>query len=480
MSVTGRIRADLWTKQSAVIIVALLVEASVLLAAYLTSPLYVMLASLAVLWLVACFLDSILGVYAIAMTIASPFFLYLDRQQSTVLVAGLIAGAIGLFIFGWDSSENRPRTQLDKAAFFFVTYMALNCISSVYRGNNWLPVLNEFIPIAEMYAAYWLASRIPFNRKHAQQLLIFVLALVAARATWQLALFFAGKADTITPPVYKSADRAMIPLFGVWFVRLIDPLLGLHVGASLAIFLASPVGFVRRLAAFTLAATGCALVLSFERAELLAAIVCVLVVLYFRRKQLLKIYARLAIILVVSVVGLTLLGSLFKGFSVGLADVLIARMIDYTRQQLFDPQNSLQQLRLLELVTVKNAFVSAPLVGLGLGSGVGTDVFGGTGTEYVPIHDYFLGLLANSGLVGFGLLTYLVYQTFRRLLFIHRTSQSSFERSWVTFSVVSMVWYGIFVAFHPVFSAYHIPALLGVYVGVTISMARVGKFLRVS
>src|SRR5271168_2008662 len=140
----------------------------------------------------------------------------------------------------------------------------------------------------------------------------------------------------------------MIPLFGVWFVRLIDPLLGLHVGASLAIFLASPAGPFRRLAAFTLGASSCALVLSFERAEWLATIVCILIVLYFRRKQILKIYARLAAVLLVLVLGLTLLGTLFKGFSVGLADALAERMIGYTREQLFDPQNSLQRVRLLE------------------------------------------------------------------------------------------------------------------------------------
>lgn len=469
LSTTASLRESHPHPQGLIISVWIAAEIVILVFGILFSPAYVLAAFVGICWVIGCFSYPIIRPLAIALVVASPFFLYLDRVQSIVVVGVLIGGAFLVALLSGASIQLRSRTAIDSAALAFTAYMALNCAWGIYRGNNSIFAVNDLLPVVEMYACYWLAVRTRFSQKSAQRLVYLLLALVAARGAWQILLFLTGKAGTIVPPVFDNPDSTGINILGSWFVRLFDPIQALFVAPAVVFFLVLPPEKLRRLSVITLTVGVVALVLSFERAEWIATIVCVAGIVYFARKRTGNTLRRVALAFGAVSVALLLISRFFEDLSLSLDTILSSRLIDYTQQQVFDPRNSLQMVRLLEYGTAKTALLSSPLFGHGLGRGLGTVVSNGFSLDFVPIHNYFLNLLATAGLVGAVLLLYLAVQVAKTLLARYRSASDPFDRGFILSSMAGMVWYAIFISFHPVYSAYHIPALLGIYVGAAVS-----------
>jgi hypothetical protein len=440
---------------------------------YLKSPWYCVGILAAPVWIGTSFIDPFLAFCGAILLVVSPFFLYLNRIRSATVMLLLLAGTIAVgFLKGEARMQPVVRTRIDRAAFVFAAYMAVNCLLGILNGNDGSSGLNELAPVVELYVCFWLAVRMSFSEKTIRTILTLTLVAVGTRAAWQLLLFVAGRAGSIIPPVYDTSEQAeFVADVGFRIVRLLDPVSCLHVAAAFALLVSSGVGESRRLVITTFVLTGAVLILSLERAEWLATIVCVLVILYLCKQNRVATVLRLGLSLAVIIVTFVALSWFFQKLSLDLDEVFLDRMIGYTQEQLLDPQNSLQELRLLEYSTIGRAFSTAPVFGHGLGANLGTDVFDGSSQRFVPIHNYFLNLLANAGLVGIGLFAYLAFAAGTTLVRLYLSAESSFKRGLTLYSIVALLWYAVFVSFHPIYSAYHIPALLGFYVGVALSLA---------
>jgi hypothetical protein len=358
---------------------------------------------------------------------------------------------------------------MDNAVFAFTAYMVLSFLWGISSGHDLQYALSDVLPVLEMYACYFLAMRIPLSGGMARGLLYLTLAFLAARGAWQLWLFFSGNSGSFLPPVYEQVEQGGTDIGGFWFLKLLDPLLGLSLAPAFGILFLAPEGKLRSLAIITLGIASAVLILALERAEWLATLGCLLVASRLVKQNRSTILHRVAIILGTLAVIIVVVSALLQSVSLDLGDVFQSRL-DYTQQQAFDPQNSLQMLRLLEFKTAADAFVSSPLVGHGLGQGLTTDVFDGYSYQSASIHNYFLVLAASTGLIGIGLFAWLATRASKVLLALYR-SLCGTDRMLALFSALGMLWYAVFITFHPVYTAYHVPALLGVFVGVAVSQA---------
>lgn len=452
------------------ILLLLVIETVILLASVLFSPIYTCVALFGICWIIICFLWPNIGTLVIALTISSPFFLYLDRVRSTELTVALIGAAFLLSLLGGQDAHPHASTKIEAAASLFVAYMVLNCVWSIWRGNNLDYAFNELIPVAEMYVAYRLAVRTRFSHKSVRQFVCLIFVFVAARGAWQIFLFLIGKAGTVVPPVFgDNADWANINISGFEFTRLFDPIQGLYLAPAFSFVLVLLSGRLRRVSALMLLVGSLVLALGLERGEWIASIICVFVVICLVRKRAADVFRRVTIgLAAIAAVG-ALMSMFLRNLPMSLGTILLDRLVGYTEQQVLDPRNSLQAVRFLEYVTTKNALASSALFGHGLGSGLGTVVSDGISLQFIPIHNYFLNLLANAGLVGAGLLLYLTVRLAKTLFERLKHARYTFDLGLVLSSIVAVLWYAVFSAFHPVYSSYHLPALLGIYVGITIS-----------
>lgn len=347
--------------------------------------------------------------------------------------------------------------------------MAANCVWSASRGVPWNAALNELVPISEMYGCFWIASRTRWSGQSAQRLLCFILVLVAIRGLWQLGYFALGKADLLIPPVSGAGHWAAEDISGYAFTRLFDPVTGIHAAIAFALYWNVAQGWLRRLAVLVMGVGVTVLILGLTRAEWIGTVICIILVVAGGKKPahgMRHVLTALGV-LVISGIALSLF---FQKTTLDLGDVLATRAFTYTQQQLFDPRDSRQDLRLLEIATATDAFRTAPLFGHGLGSDLGTLVSDSTSVQFASIHNYYLNLLANAGLAGLLLFVLLAARVGIGLRWLARSAQNSMQRCYLAAATVGLIWYGVLVCFHPIFSAYHIPSLLGFYMGVAVSL----------
>jgi O-antigen ligase len=140
--------------------------------------------------------------------------------------------------------------------------------------------------------------------------------------------------------------------------------------------------------------------------------------------------------------------------------------VDYTAQQIFEPQDELQQLRFLELGTALKAFDSSPTFGTGLGSALDTPVLTEDGWTFVIIHNSFANMLASIGLVGMALMLYVVWKAWRLLVRYNHP-----KSPYLLAGFLALIWYGTFMAFQPIYSVYHLPVIVGFLYGMGLRSA---------
>jgi hypothetical protein len=466
---TARPFAEDWNAGNFSVCLWIGLGAGALTAMFALFPTYAVILLWGTIWSVACLIDCRLSLAVLVLTIASPFFLYLDRVRSTLVVEALIAGACLIVVSGSCHIRNSVANPLAVSAFLFCSYVVANGVWAIHSGNDPWFAANELIPVVEMYVCYWLALRFRISPTAVRNLLGLTLAAVAARGAWQLLLFATGNAGSLVPPVFERAELADTVIDGASYTKLIDPIQGLGFVMALVFVLVLPASRLRRLAIVTVAVTGAVQVLSLERAEWIATLLSFAAVMYVLKSRATRAFFRTAAVLVPCAALALLVSITLKKDSLSLGEILRTRTVDFTEQQLFDPRNTLQAVRLLEFGTALDAFASSPLAGQGMGRDLRTEVFDGYSVILVPIHNYYLNLLANAGLIGVGLLGYLALRVARVLRTRYRSARSAFDRSLILGSFAALLWYAIFMAFHPVYSAFHLPAFLGCYLGLSVT-----------
>ena len=408
----------------------------------------------------------------VAVFIVSPVSLYFDRVLSTLVVFALIGGSWLVFKLRGDGQcPSKIAGKIRGAAFGFLAYMTLNGVWSILHGTDARAALNELVPVYEMYACFWLTTRLGWSEQKARQLILVILACVAARGLLQLGYFAVGKADLLIPPIKAAGEWSADDVSGYSFTRLIDPVSGLHVAIAFIVYWSGVGARLRVVSLLALATATSVLILGLMRSEWLGTAVCIALVLGWSRRRASRVLRQVVVVLGVLALSWVSLSLFFEKVSLNLGEMLSDRLISYSREQMFNPQNSLQILRLLEIETLRTAFVSAPLFGHGLGTLSGTVVSNGSDSQFVVFHNYYFGLIANAGAIGIGLLIFVVWRVSRSLRSLSGLAESPVQRACMLTAMAGLVWYGIFMGFQPILSAYHIPSLLGVYLGLAVSLA---------
>jgi O-antigen ligase len=145
-------------------------------------------------------------------------------------------------------------------------------------------------------------------------------------------------------------------------------------------------------------------------------------------------------------------------------------LFDYTVEQAENPANEESQLRVLEIATAFDAFRAAPLFGSGIGSGLGTVVFNGTNLMFEPLHNYYLNVLAKAGFAGLALLVVVGFCALKLGRALHASASCDLEGALALCAITSLIWWGIFIALHPVYVTYHVAVLVGVFFGMALAL----------
>lgn len=452
----------------------LVFEALTLLGAWLTSPFYFFAVIAAVFYVAICFFFPCAVLFAVITVVASPLTLFTNRVQGVVLMmVAICAPLLAEFLGGRLKLTPRAQLPLHSAAICFVSYMVANCAVSIQSGNKWFEASSELVPILEIFACYMLAANLRITNRSAKLLLVVSLLLVTSRAALQLILFADRQFSSLASPLYDASDWdwGSYEFNGVWFIRLIDPVSGLFVALAFAILCAGARGVLRTNAIVVSVVTASVSLLGLMRSQWLASSVCIVATLYMLRTRIRSLIHGLLVFCGVALAVIVVLSLSLQISSLSIRDLLLGRAVDYTRQQVFDPQNSMQMLRLLEIGTAWRAFETSPIFGHGLGSGIGTAIANPRSTiDFTTIHNYYLNLAANAGLVGLGLLAFLGLRIAKSVRSLIKSARSDVERIFVLASVVGLFWYAVLMAFEPFYSTYHIAGLLGILWGVAVSM----------
>jgi len=385
-----------------------------------------------------------IALIGLLLFVVSPVSLHLNRIVCWEAVFMLIAISRPLL--------GERQTPIDRPGKIFCCYMVASALLSLFAGHSWKGVLAELTPALEMFLCFRLGACLELNDGTKQRWMRWILIMVSLRSAWQIVAVILG--INIIPPIYDAEHelKAVVSIGGFDFERLIDPIAGLFVPISATFLLFD---MQDRWAKVALAACLAVCILGFTRSEWIGSALCVILLAWHsgRSRKLIK-WASL------SAASLTLLISLTPN----LCEAVSTRLVDYTAQQMFDPHDELQQLRFLELGTALKAFESAPGFGIGLGSGLDTPVLTDEGWVFVIIHNSFANMLASIGLVGVGLMLYVVWKAWRVFARSYRN-----KNAFVLAGFLALIWYGTFMAFQPIYSVYHLPVIVGFLYGMGLS-----------
>lgn len=395
-------------------------------------------------------------VIGLLLLLGSPLTLYLERAQAIAVVAAIIAlSSVPLLA----SLLTVPPSA---AALFPLYYLVNAAVAALFFEHRWVEVLNELAPVLECWACFLIARQANLAAGSLERIFRWSMAMVGLRAGFQALLLFSGNSSLFEFPTHRGSESLPVFVAGsVVFERTIDPMSAVFMVPCLLVALTST-GRQKKVALFALLTTGLVSAASLLRAAWIASAVAAvvgLVLVRIPRKALLKfaLGGVLAVFLGAWIMS-------FAGFDVLL--LLLDRTF-YTEEQMFSPASSLQQLRFLEYGTAWNAFSPSPVFGSGVGSTLGTWVSDSQGDKnWILIHNYWLNLGTETGIVGV-ILLFLAARSAASFVRRRRQSSPSF-----IFAVTMSSWYICFLFFHPIYSAYHIPAFIGVCFGLLAAMER--------
>jgi hypothetical protein len=393
------------------------------------------------------------------LLIVSPPFLYIDRVASTIVVFALLAL---MWVIKALNRRQEAQTGLQAVALAFIVFAGVNAVMSLVKGNRALNVLNDVVPGLEIYIAFRLGATVEFSRTLLRRRIPLILQMILARGIWHLVLIFTGQ--ELTPPVTRADDPHIpwVTLSGLTYVRPIDPLMGLAASVAFVLYLC---GVHRRLSLAVMGVSSVVCLLGMTRAEWAATAVCMCVGVCFMRQNRTRK-------LVIAGAAATATLYILTLFIPDLGDVTKARLIQQTIEQVQAPDNDLARVRFLEYQTAFDKFTDAPLLGNGLGSNFRTSVFDGYKFQFEVIHNFYLNLLANEGALGIVLFCAVVFVAVRISVAIARSARSRIERALGMSAMTALLWWGILLSMHPIYSAYHVTVVIGSLYGVMLAARR--------
>jgi O-antigen ligase len=413
--------------------------------------------------------------------IVSPLSLYFSRLSSLLVVFGLIA-ALWLFILVSNFSIRRVPTPVDIASAVFLGYLSLNCIVSLVLGHPINNTIAEIVAPLQMYLCFQGAKRIEVSREVVGALLKWMLIFAIARAAWEI--FTTLTLVHLPAPIYGSLDKIPLGVIGRFvYERPFDPVSGMMFAVALMLY---AFGIERRLALLAAIVTAVVLILGMTRSEWIAGIAAIFIATLYAGEL-----AKAARIF--AVIGLVLATEFF--FSPDLRQALSDRLITQTVDQITlseqitspgaaspgeaassgqatPPRNHVGALRILEFRTAFNEFKTAPLFGHGLGSSFGTEVsYDGEDPSLIQLHNSYLNLLASAGIVGISLLLIALLKV-RQFLLLGLRHSDRYVRALFCTGAGMLAWYGVFMGFQPIYSAYHLPVLIGTIWGLAAQLSK--------
>ncbi|HXA86117.1 MAG TPA: O-antigen ligase family protein [Candidatus Dormibacteraeota bacterium] len=398
--------------------------------------------------------------------IVSPLSLYFNRLFSLLVVFGFILASL-FFLVIPKFSVLRARTPIDLACAVFLGYMSLSCVFGLISGHLVSNTIADLVSPLEIYLCFQIAKRIDFSKKVVLEgWLKWILVLATARASWQV--FTTLAQIRVLAPIYDASSLLPMATIGRFtYLRPIDPISGIMLAIALMFYI---FGFQRKWSLVTAIVTAAVVILGLTRSEWIAGVLAVFVAMFYGSKFRKTIKTFVVIGLILAAI-LAISPDLYQA----LTDRLITRTVDQiTSSDVTSSEDiTVGALRILEFGTAIEKFHTAPIFGHGLGSWFGTIVsYDGRDRTFVQLHNSYLNLLTNTGLVGVSLLLIVMLKVRKFLLFNLRHKDVAVR---VLFCVGagSLTWYGIFMAFEPIYSAYHLPALIGTIWGLATRMSKI-------
>ncbi len=402
--------------------------------------------------------------------IVSPLSLYFNRLSSLLVVFGLIASS-WLFILVSNVSIRRVPTPVDIASAVFLGYLSLNCVVSLVLGHPINNTIAEIVAPLQMYLCFQGAKRIEVSREVVGALLKWMLIFAIARAAWEI--FTTLTLVHLPAPIYGRLDKIPLGVIGRFiYERPFDPVSGMMFAVALMLY---ALGIERRLSLLAAIVTAVVLILGMTRSEWIAGIVAIFIATLCAGEL-----AKAARIF--AVIGLVLATDffVFPDLHQALSDRLITQTVEQitSSEEITSPgaaspgqvassgqttpeKSPVRALRILEFRTAFDAFKTAPLFGHGLGSSFGTEVsYDGKDLTFVQLHNSYLNLLASAGIVGISLLLIVLLKV-RQFLLLGVRHMDGDVRALFCIGAGMLAWYGIFMGFQPIYSAYHLPVLIG-------------------
>jgi hypothetical protein len=288
-----------------------------------------------------------------------------------------------------------------------------------------------------------------------------ILISVCIRAAWQLLLTFSGY--YVIPPIYPRDDslHALVSIGNLTYFRLIDPVCGMFFALSLVLYFC---GVHRRLSGVTATLCGAVSVLGLTRSEWLATLSVLCLSLWFSRKQ------KIVRTVVFATAGALVLVYLLLVVSPDFLEFAQERFVNRTIEQVTGQGDEYGQLRILEIYSSVEKFKEAPLLGHGLGSELGSEVDYGSDLIFVTLHNYYLNWMATTGLLGLTLFAWMIYRVSKFSLALVRISRTDLSKGISLCAMGSLLWWGIFMAFMAIYSAYHVTVIIGAAYGMAVAL----------
>jgi len=360
----------------------------------------------------------------------SPIPLALSLPQSALVSAFLLAAAFVGFAMRTPGRSIVPDPILLPVGVF-AAYGIASAIYGYWAGNELSSVAGDCFQLIEFAAVYFLAGQLLKTGGAIRMLLVWVLGSMLLTIVVELMLSILGSDAGGLLPSWEASSQ------GESLVRTIDidATILFTVLINLYPLLRSPKH--RLLIWLALIPTVANIALSLARGLWLCTLVAMVVSLLLQsrkaRARLLKAAAYLA-------VSITLLAAAWKvgsGADASLMDVFEERIFHGVDQveEGFAGTESLATRRFLEMVIVGPQVLARPWFGYGLGA---TYIIGGfavldAGTEGLIdhhfIHNLYLGTTFRMGLAGLGLLFWVLFAYFRKILKAYRRMPSELDRT---------------------------------------------------
>jgi O-antigen ligase len=374
------------------------------------------------------------------VTVTSPIPLLLTVQQSAAITAILLAGAAIGLVFRKPVRWLAGDSMLPLVGGFALMGLVA-ALYGLWAGNDVAYVLGDWFQIIEFALAYFLTGQLVKERAQIFYVLRTLLISVMATILLELVLFALGPSGSKLLPSWEGASvsgslvRTINADATILFATLLSVYSACHSGRQRFWILAALVPTVANIA------------LSLSRGLWLCSIVAVIVSFALQgwstRKRLFRAFGVIGVC-ILAIAAVWKIGATAEDNLLSVMQERVLHGVDQVQEGVAG-EESMATRRFLEMVIVGPQVFTRPLFGHGLGA---TYVIGGfaildAGTngpvDHHFIHNLYLVTAFRMGLIGLGILLWLLFRYFRVILRLYKKIPSDFDRAVVVGLMASIV-----------------------------------------